>query len=170
MKYVVRFLLLAIVCLLLVSCSENSDENNDEVTVDDLNEALAMEDNGADQFDVEAIEEEMGIEKNGNLDIPEDIPSDVPLLDDMEIEMTIDNGLMAQVRIVTESSIDELKEVYEDYINSNSNIGEPKIDESEGSNYYYISYVSDYKGKSFTVLIGYNLDAGDHRTVDISVM
>ena len=161
-------MLLFVAIILLVSCSGNSDgakeataDNNDEVTADDLKEALGTDDDTNGEIDIEAIEEEMGIDSSGDAEIPDALPNDIPLPDDMEIEMTIDNELMAQVRIKTNKSIEELKEVYEEYLNSGAFSGEPTEEVQEMEGFYFIMYTLEYDEGEFSIQIFDDEDESD---------
>src|SRR5690625_2760178 len=108
MRYVKSLLLLGVV-MFVVGCS-NNDNNSAEstalddidVAADDISEKDAMEELKEETgIDIEAIEEEIGMDKSDDATMPDSIPSDIPLPDDMEIDMTIDNELMSQVWLFT---------------------------------------------------------------------
>lgn len=167
MRYLKNVLLLIGVTLFVIGCSNSNDESAD-TTVDEISEEEAMaelkEETG---IDIEAIEEEMGIDKSDGATIPDEIPNDVPLPDDMEIDFTIDNTLMAQAWFLTDLSRDELMTMYEDYLNGKFS-GEVDSEDYEMEGYYTITYTVPYNDAEFFIQI---IDDEDDskRTVSLTV-
>lgn len=173
MKYV-KHMLIVCATLFIFGCSndENSttetnamDENDviDEVSEEELIEEL-KEKTG---IDIEAIEEEIGIDKSDSATIPGAIPSDIPLPDDMEIDFTIENELMSQVWLLTELSRDDLTAMYEDYLNSNFS-DEVHTEDHEMEGHYAITYTVPYEDNELFVQI-IDEESESKRTVSLTV-
>lgn len=170
MRYLKIIVLIIGAILFAVGCSNSNDESADAPVdaVDEIDEEEALEELKEETgIDIEAIEEEMGIDKSDGASIPDEIPSDVPLPDDMEIDFTIDNALMSQVWFLTELSHEELMTMYEDYLNSQFS-GEVESEDYEMEGYYTITYTVPYKDSEFFVQIIAD-DDDERRTVSLTV-
>lgn len=167
MKYIRNFLLVAGIVLLVLGCSNSDNESTDSSSVDEISDEQAIKELKEETgIDIEAIEEEIGIDKSDSATIPDDIPKDVPLPDDMTVDFTIDNELMSQVWLLTELERDELITMYEDYLNRNYS-GEVRSEDEEMEGYYTITYTVPYKDSEFFVQI--IDDEDDRRTVTLTV-
>lgn len=171
LKYVNRIVISMMVVILFVGCSSGNKGAKESAVKDvDATEQKAIEEFEDELgIDLDEIEEEMGIDKEST-EIPEDIPSDAPIPEDMEMEMTIDNELMAQARMKTEQSIDELKGIYEEYLNSNTFSASPTTDNYEMEGFYSITYITEYNDREFSIQIYHAESDGDIRTVVLSIL
>lgn len=168
MKYIRSIMLVIGIALFVLGCSNSDDELADSSSVGEMSDEEAIKELKEETgIDIEAIEEEMGMDKSDDVTIPDEIPSDVPLPDDMEVDFTIDNELMAQAWLLTELTRDELMTMYEDYLNSNFS-GEISSEDNEMDGYYTITYTVPYKDSEFLVQI---IDDEDEskRTVTLTV-
>src|SRR5690625_4461831 len=131
--YILRNCLFIIALLFVfVGCSNSEDVEAESSSTG------AVKSDDAGMPDVEELEDEMGVTEGDDAEIPARLPSDIYLTDDMEIEYTVENELMSQLYYKTDKSLDELKELYSDYLNGNSAISEVEENESEypENNYY----------------------------------
>src|SRR5690625_3420606 len=118
--YILRNCLVIITFLLVfVGCSNsNSDVEAESSSTGEV------ESDELEMSDIEELEDEMGITEGDDAEIPAKLPSDIYLTDDMEIELTVENELMSQLHYKTDKSLDELSELYSDYLNGSSDISE----------------------------------------------
>lgn len=173
MRKLKLILLLLSVTFFIFACSnDNEGATNSEDAEQAEQASETTDDNDSEEVSnalVKDIEEEIGMDKGDNLSIPDGIPSDVPLPDDMEIEMTIDNELMTQVWINTKMSIDELKVMYEDYITSNYS-SELDYDDFEMEGHYNITYTVPTNGNEFYIQFIDDDEDGDVQTVTLTTV
>ena len=183
MNYIGKFGFLLGVVIFVIGCSTitdmvdefipNDDEDTEQsVAAEEDNtdaETEATEDDEDVDIDLDELAESTEYSTDEDSEIPDAIPSDVPLPDDMVIEVTLDSGIMSQVMFDTQLSFEELQEMYEDYLNSSSQFSgsfelvEPGFPGDSSA----ITYSIDYGDVVFYVQIHNSEEA---RTVSLSVM
>lgn len=132
--------LLVMLLFMLIGCSSNGSE---DATIEEAEKEL------------EELEEELGVTEGDEGGIPDLLPSDLYLAEDMEVDHTVENELMSQVAYRTNQSYDELKESYNDYLNKNSDFSDIRESASEDpdTDFYFIAYYADYEGNELEIAI-----------------
>src|SRR5690625_4910915 len=147
-----------------VGCSNSKSEGVEA----ESSSTGAVKSDDSEMPDIEELEDEMGVTEGDDAEIPARLPSDIYLTDDMEIEYTVENELMSQLYYKTDKSLDELKELYSDYLNGNSAISEVEENESEypENNYYQAIYTAEFEGDSIDIMVMEDENVGEYRTAE----
>lgn len=155
---------LFLVALSLVAAACSSGNSSDGKAEDSL---VAGANNQMDEL--EAFKDEFGVTKGGDTGIPEPLPKDLYVTDDMKIDLTIENDLMSQVRYHTGKSYDELVELYRDYLSNNPSLSdyEENIDASIVNGFAHALFIVIYEGNTTEVNIIEDESIPDIRSVDV---
>src|SRR5690625_4415851 len=164
---ILRYSLFIIALLLVfVGCS-NSNSGDVEVESSSTGEGESDE---LEVSEIEELEDEMGISEGDDDEVRAKLPSDIFVTEDMEIELTVENELMSQLHYKTDKSLDELSELYSDYLNGSSDISEVEenvIDYPE-YNSYVVMYTAMFDGDTFEIVLTEDENVGEYRTVGIT--
>jgi|SRR5690625_1406242 len=163
--YILRNCLFIIALLFVfVGCS-----NSEDVEVESSSTG-EVESDDSEMPDLEELEDEMGVTEGDDAEIPARLPSDIYLTDDMEIEYTVENELMSQLYYKSEKSLDELRELYSDYLNGSSAISEvdENVSEYPEDNFYLAMYTTRFEGDTMEIILVEDESVGEYRTVEIT--
>lgn len=157
---------LFLVALLLVAVGCSSGDSDDVEAEESSAEEVADSD-----VDMEELEEEFGVTEGEDAEIPELLPADLYVTDDMEIEHTVVNELMSQLRYETDKSYDELIELYSDYLSNNNAFSEyeENLDIENMTDVRHSFFSVMYEGNTMEVSIIEDESFGDVRMVDVTL-
>src|SRR5690625_1377069 len=169
-NHLLQFMMIALFAIVLAACGGSDGTSNDASEASseaEKSEAVNEDDaEASDDIDMEEVQEELNIDMDEDAEMPQNIPSDVPLPDDMEVVMTVDNDMVAQFNVHTAMTIEELEELYLPYLNSDIFSGEPEQMILEDDDYYVVEYSTEYNGDGFEVTI---IEEEDYRDLHILV-
>lgn len=147
--YIIRKgLLVVALSLVLIGCSSKDEGGS------------------AADANLEDLEEEMGVTVGDEGGIPSELPKDVYVADDMEVEYTVENEIMSQLHYTTDDDFDDLVAAYKEYLEGNSAFS--GLDESlnEEGGYKVAFFGTTFENNSLEVMIMTD-DDEERRSVDI---
>lgn len=172
MSYLKKVILLMTVSIFMVGCSffggseEDSglfgllellnfgEEDKEELedTLDQIGKMLEDVDFDELEQDLEEGKLPFGIEFEGDAEIPEALPPNIPFPDDYQIEMSAENEWQSQVFGYTQVEIDELEDMYTNYLENGPFEGGIEREESQllGD---IITLRTQYDGYKFEIVL-----------------